>query len=59
MKATTFLRFTRSVQRSVMATPSASLDEAIAIARHRPIPPPTSSPGSATATRPNLFATAA
>lgn len=59
MKATTFLRFTRSVQRSVMATPSASLDEAIAVARRRPFPPATSSTGAATATRPSLFATAA
>ena len=60
MKATTFLRLTRSVQRSVMAAPSASLDEAIAVARRRPfVTTSSSSTGSLMAPRPGLVATAA
>jgi hypothetical protein len=58
MKATTFLRLTRSVQRSVMATPSASLDEAIAVARRRPFLPTSSSGRSSMAARPGLMAAA-
>jgi hypothetical protein len=39
MKTATVLHITRSVQRSVMAAPAASLDEAIAVARRRPAAP--------------------
>lgn len=39
MKTATILHITRSVQRSVMAAPAASLDEAIAVARRRPSAP--------------------
>jgi hypothetical protein len=58
MKTATVLHITRSVQRSVMAAPAASLDEAIAVARRRPSAP-TSATGAAFAAAPRFTAAAA